>query len=129
VAEADDGARVVGRLEQAVHELRLVRTDDGRGLFQADVGLQPRRDEVGVLVPPAGRVGLAGERQQRLAVLVVGDLVEREQVGHVAQLEAAAAELEAADLRPGAPDRVAGLVRRDTARLAQAPELGSEHDP
>ena len=62
-------------------------------------------------VPPAGRVGLAGQGEQPLVLARVLDAVQLEQVGDVAFLEADPAELHPADLGLGGADRVAGLSR------------------
>ena len=104
VAEQRDRARVVLGLQQPGNELDLVGPDAGRGLLQADVGLEPGGQHVGVVVPPAVRAGAAGQLAQRLALLLVGHLVEGEQVGDVAVLEADPAGLQPADLGAGRPD-------------------------
>ena len=109
-----------------MHELQLEGADQrGRGL-QAQVGLEPVGQDVGVLRPPALGVGLLHERQQPGTGLLVGDPVEGEQVGHVPVLEADPAVLQAADLGPGCADLIAGLFRRDPGVLAQAAQLGAE---
>src|SRR5271166_121324 len=79
-------------------------------------------------MPPALRVGPAGERPERVALLLVGDAIEGEQVGDVAVLEAHPSGLETAYLRVRRADDLSGLLERDPLRLAQPPELGPEQD-
>src|SRR5215207_3818067 len=61
--------------------------------LRPEVGLKPAGQHVAVAVPPAGGIGLPGQREQALALLDVVHPVEREQVGHVTLLEAHPAEL------------------------------------
>lgn len=126
--EADDRSRVVLRLQQPGDELQLVGAQQGGGLFQAEVHLEPAGQDVAVPVPPAGGVGLLRELQQRGPLVRVGDAVQGQQVGDVALLEADAAELHAADLRMGAADLVARLLGGDAAGLAQPPQLCAEEN-
>ncbi len=129
VTQHGDAAGVVLGLEQARHELQLEGPDQRRGLLQAHVGLEPVRHDVVVLGPPALVIGLAGQRQHALPLLGVGDAVQAEQVRDVALLEADPAVLHPADLGPGGPDLVAGLVGRQPGGLAQAPKLDSQEHP
>ena len=98
VAEPGDGAGVVLGLEQAVHELDFEGPDDRGGRLQPQVRLEPVGQDVVVLRPPAGAVGLPGERQQADPLLIIGHAVQGEQVGHVPLLEANPAVLHPADL-------------------------------
>ena len=128
VPERGHGAGIVLGLEQAVHELDLKVADQRRGHLQAQIRLEPLREDVVVLGPPAGRVGLPGQREHARPHLLVGHAVEGEQVLDVPLLEPHPPVLDAADLRPRAADLVPRLVGRDAARLAQAAELVSQHD-
>src|SRR5258708_13921096 len=64
-----------------------------------------------------------------VALARLGHAVQREQVGYVSLLETDPAMLDPADLGPGGPNLVTGLLRRDPGRLAQPAQLGSEQDP
>ena len=89
VAEQDDGPRVVGGLQQTGDELHLVAADDRRRRLQPEVGLQPGRQHVAVAVPPVrARWPARASRMQDLALVLVDDAVQGEQVGDVALLEA-----------------------------------------
>ena len=79
-------------------------------------------------MPPARRVRLAGQPEQRLPLVVVGDAVQGEQVGHVAFLETDPSQLHPADLGVGAPDQVAGVVAGDALGLAKAAQLRTQQD-
>lgn len=78
VPKLDDRAGVVGSLEEPGDELDFIGPDHRRGRFQAREGLEPRRQQVAVRVPPARRVGLAGEGQEGGAFVLVHDPVEGE---------------------------------------------------
>ena len=56
-------------LHQAGDELHLTGANDGGGPFQPDIVLEPFGRDVLVLLPPARRAGLAGEYQQRFALV------------------------------------------------------------
>ena len=84
---SDHRAGVVLGLEQARDVLDLVRTDHRRVLLQPEVVLEPVGHHIAVVVPPAGRVGLPGQREHGLALGLLDHAVEGEQVGHIAQLE------------------------------------------
>ena len=129
VAEHGDRPGVALGLEQAVHELQLERSDQRGRRLQAQVGLEPVRQDVAVLGPPALVVGLPGQGQQPGPHLLVGHAVQGEQVGHVADLAADPAVLQAADLGPGGADLVTGLIRGDPGGLAETAQLSAEHHP
>ena len=129
VGEEDDGAGVVFGLHQAVGELHLIGADDGGGLFKPDIKLEPSGQDVTVLLPPARCVGLVGECQQCFAFGLVNDPVKSEQVSHITLFGAAAPSCQAADLGGGRPDRLAGLLTRDTAGFPQSAQLRAERDP
>jgi hypothetical protein len=119
VAEHDDRPGVVAGLQQAGHELHLVRADQRRGRLEPEVGGEPGRRHVAVPVPPAGVVGLPGQREQGGALAVLPDAVEGEQVGDVALLEADAAQLHPADLRLRGADLPAGGLAGDPLALSE----------
>jgi hypothetical protein len=123
VAEQGDGARVLLRLEEAVHELQLEGADDRSGRFQAQVRLEPVGRDVAVLGPPARCVGLPGKRHHGRPRLLVGDAVEGEQVCNVSLLEPHPAVLHAADLGPGCADGVTRPFGGNTRGLAKAMQL------
>ena len=128
VAEQGDRPGVVLGLEQAVHELQLEGPDDRGGHLQAQVGLEPVGHDVAVLGPPARRVGLPGQPHQPVPDLLVGDAVQRQQVGDVPLLEPDEAVLHPADLGPGSADLVGRLLRRDAGRVAEPVQLDThEH--
>jgi hypothetical protein len=77
-------------------------------------------------VPPAGVVGLAGQRQQPRALLLVVQPVQAEQVLDVALLETDPAEFHPADLRFGGADLPAGVLPADPLRLAQAAQMSTQ---
>src|SRR5512146_1477117 len=128
VSKQRDGAGVVFRLQQAGHELHLVPADLDGGLLEADVLLEPGRQDGGVVLPPAARVGADGDAAQRLYLRLVGDAVMHEQVDDVAVLEGHAAALQPAHLRVGGADDVTRLLQRDPLRLTQPPKLGPEEN-
>jgi hypothetical protein len=128
LGELDDGAGDLGGLQQVGYELWLVSADDCAGLFQAEVGLEPVRDDVAVLVPPAGHVGLPGQGQQRSSLLVVGDAVEGEQPCHVGFSEADSSEFHAADFGVGRVDRLGGRCGSDSAGFPEPTQLGAQDD-
>ena len=129
VAQLDDLAGVRRRLEQPGHELHLVVTDDRRGLLEADVRLEPVRQQVTEVVPPARVAGLAGQVEQALPVGGIGHAVQGEQVLDVPVLEADPAVLHPADLRMRATDGLRGLLGSDLPGLTESAELGSQDDP
>ena len=110
-----------------MHELELEGADDRSGRLQAKVGVQPVVQDIAVVRPPARGVRLPGERQHSGPLLLIGDAVHGEQVGHVPLLEAHPAVFHAADLGAGRPDLIAGLLGRDARRLAQLVQLVPEH--
>ena len=120
-SQVRDRARVVLGLQQPGHELELVGPDAGRGLLEADVGLEPGRQHVAVVVPPPVPARGAGQFMQGRALLLVGHLVEGEQVGDVALLEAHPAGLQPAHLRPRGPDHAPRVLQGDAPLLAQPP--------
>ena len=126
--EARDGEGVLPGLEESRHELQLVRPDDRAGLLQAEIGLEPPGQQVRVALPPAGRVRLAGQREELVPLGLRDKAVEREQVGDVALLETHAPELEPADLGRRRPDGVAGLLAAHARGLAAAAQLATEGD-
>jgi hypothetical protein len=65
-------------------ELHLIAADDRGGFLQPDVEIQPLGHDVAVLMPPGRRADLVGQRQQFLALSLVSDSVQVEQVGHIA---------------------------------------------
>src|SRR5690606_7841864 len=81
-----------------------------------------------VVLPPAGSVGLSDHLQKSTAFGIVDDAVEREQVLDITCLESDAPELHPADLGLGGADVASGLVAREPALLAQAPQARTEHD-
>ena len=121
-------ARVLLALQQPGDELELVGPDDRRHLLEPQVGLEPVRQQVAVLLPPDLGVGLAHELQDRGALGLDGDPVEGEQVDDVALLEPDAPQLQTADLGVRGPDGVAGLLAGDPGGLPEPPELRAEHD-
>src|SRR5690348_11499564 len=123
----DQRAGVSLGLQQAGDDLDLVGPDDRGGRFQADEGLEPGRQDVGVGVPPAGGVGLTGQVEQGGALFVVGDAVQGEQVGKIALLEPDPAVLDPADLGVRAADRLGGLLGGNAAGFAQPVQLAAEH--
>ena len=127
MAEQGDGARVLLRLEEAVHELQLEGADDRSGGLQAQVRLEPVGRDVAVPRPPARRVGLPGERHHGGPRLLVGDTVEGEQVCYVSLLEPHPAVLHAADLGPRRADRVTRPFWRDTRGFAIAVQLVAQN--
>ena len=128
VAQPDDRASVVRGLQQAGDELELVLPDDrGRGL-EAEVRLDPVRQDVRVPLPPARRARLAGQPHQRLALLARADLVQGQQVRDVALLERDPAVLHAADLGMRAADHDRGALGRDARFLPQPAEVTAEHE-
>lgn len=129
MAEDRDGPRVVRGLQQAGNELHLVAADDGGGLLQADVHLEPARQDVAELVPPAGGAGLVGEPEEVLALLLVHDAVQGEEVGDVTLLVADPAQFQPADLRVRGPDGFARGLARDVPGFAKPAKLRTEHDP
>ena len=74
--ELDDGSHVLRGLQQAGDELQLVGTDQLRGGFEAEVGVEPARQHVAEAVPPAGVVRVPGEGHQALAFLAVVQSVQ-----------------------------------------------------
>src|SRR5262249_6549969 len=94
-----------------------------------DVRLEPGRQYVRVVVPPARGVGPAGQRAQRLAFLIVGHAIESQQVGDIAIFEAHPPGFEPADLRMGRPDYSSRVLKRDPLRLAKRPKLGTKQYP
>src|SRR5260370_40468409 len=79
-------------------------------------------------MPPAGRVGLAHERQERIALPLVVDAVHGEEVDDIAFLETDPPEFHPADLRFRGADAVAGFLPGNSLGLAQPAQLGSEQD-
>jgi hypothetical protein len=109
VGAADEGAHVVVGLEQAGDELALVGADQAGRRLQVHVRPEPRRQQVAVVLPPAGVVGVGGHGQELLDLVGVGDLVPAQQVDQVAPLEADLAVLEAVDLPFRGPDGLGRL--------------------
>src|SRR5947209_18722013 len=79
-------------------------------------------------MPPAGYVGPPNEGEERSAFLLIGNAVETKQVRDVAIPEADPAELHAADVRVGRPDRVGGRCCGDTPRFTQPTQLSAQHN-
>jgi len=129
MVDPDDVSGVLLGLEQARHELHLVGADERRRLLQTEVHLEPVRQEIAVLVPPALDVRPRGEMKELLTRLGVRDAVEGEQVGDVAFLELDPAELQPADLGVRCPDGLASRLSADPVGLAQPTEMGAEDDP
>jgi hypothetical protein len=78
--------------------LNVIAADRLGGLLQAHVRLEPARQHVLVVVPPAGLVGPGGQGQDLLPLAPVGDPVELEKVGDVDLTNRVPAQLNAADL-------------------------------
>ena len=74
----DDGAGVVGGLQQPGQELHLVAADQRGGLLEADVGVEPVRQHLFVGLPPRRVVGLLGQQQHRVALVLLDDAVQGE---------------------------------------------------
>ena len=129
VPETDHFTGVGPRLQQARHELYFVVADDGGGGFQADVRLEPVRQEVAEIVPPSGVAGLPGQRQQARPLVGIGDAVQREQVADVPVLEADPAVLHPADLGMRAANSLSGMLGRDLPGLTESAQLSTQHDP
>jgi hypothetical protein len=87
-AELNYCAGAVLGLQQAGHELDLVGADHRAGLFQAQVGLEPARQDVAVLAPPAGFVGARSQHEERVSFLLVSDAVQGQQISHVTRFKA-----------------------------------------
>ena len=106
VAEREHGRRVLLGLQQAGYELRLVDADRSRGLFHADIRLEPVRQDVVVPVPPARPVRLLRQGQE---LLTVGraDPVQGQQVEDV-------------DLADGVSPSSMRLILDSDARIAAA---------
>src|SRR6266542_1897797 len=122
---ADHRARVVVGLQQPGDELALVGADDRGRLLQVDVGAEPLRQHVAVLVPPAGVVGVQRHPDDRGHLTRIGP-VQSEQVDDVAFLEADLAVLQPVDLPLRGTDRLAGLLPRDAGFDAQPPQPGPD---
>jgi len=129
VAKQRDGARVVRRLEQPVHELHLERADDRGRRLQAEVLLEPVGGHVGERRPPAGLVRLPLQRLHLGAQVRIGDGVQGEQVIDVSVLEPDPAVFQPADLRARRADRVRGLIRGDSSRGPQPVQLAAKDQP
>jgi hypothetical protein len=80
-AGADDGARVGLGLELAGDGEGLEDAERLRGGLQPDVGGVGAAEDAGVGVPPALLAGLAGQADQRVADLGVGDRVQGSPLG------------------------------------------------
>ena len=78
MAELGDSTRILLGLQQTGNELHFIGADQTSGFFQADMGLEPGRQDVAVLVPPAGRARLPGQGELILPLLVVRYAVESE---------------------------------------------------
>src|SRR5580700_7512555 len=77
-------------------------------------------------MPPPCRVGLAREQHQCLALGVVVDPVQGEQIDDVALLEPDPPQLHPADLGLRGPDAVARVLAGDALGLTQPAQLGAE---
>jgi hypothetical protein len=105
----DHRPHVVIGLQQPGDELALIGPDQPGRRLQVDIGPEPRRQDVAVVLPPARAVGLPGQGHELGHLGRVGDLVEVEQVDDVAFFEADLAVLEPVDLPFRGPDGLAGL--------------------
>ena len=92
-------------------------------------GLEPGRQQVRIRPPPRRGESLAGEREQRLALVRIGDPVQRKQVGDINLPGSMSAKLDAADLRVRAANLLCGPLSRDPAGFAQAAQRRTEPDP
>src|SRR6266516_4396609 len=122
----DHRAHVVLGLQQAGHELALVGTDQGGRALQVDVGAEPGGQDVAVVLPPAGLVGLASKSDQARDLDGVAHAVEVEQVHQIALLEADLPVLQPMDLPLRRADRLPGLLPREAPLRAQPSELRTD---
>src|SRR5262249_8977213 len=127
--QEDDGAGVVLGLHQAGDELHLIGADDGGGLVQPDIELEPSGQDVAVRPPPARYVGLAGQYEQLFAFGLVNDPVQGEQIGYIALPDTAAATLQAAELGLARPDRLGRLPGGKVTGFPEPTQLRAERDP
>jgi len=125
IGEPEYRAGVLLGLQQAGDELDLVAADEAGSLLEPQVGVKPGGHHVAVGVPPVWRVGVPGQGQQRGPLGLVVQAVKFQQVGHVAQLEAGPAQLEAADLGRRCADRLARVLPRDASILAKVAQFGA----
>src|SRR6266567_6039545 len=121
VIQQRDGAGIFFRLQQPGCELHLIPADPDGGLLEADVLLEPGGQDIGVVMPPAARVGADGDLAQRLYLFLIGYAVMEEQIDDVAVLEGHPAALQPAQLRVGRADDVTRLLERDPLCLTQSP--------
>ena len=110
-------------------ELGLVAADHRGRLLQPQIGLEPAGYHVPVRMPPFGAIGYLGHFQQVGALILVGDTVERAQVGHITRLEAGSAQFQPADLGLRRPDGLARGLTADAGFLPQPAERLPEHQP
>lgn len=87
IARAEQGAGVRLRLQQPVHELRLVRADLEGRLLQAQIRREPVGQDIAVRVPPAALVGLAHRLQEGVDLLLVRHAVRLEELLGVGEPE------------------------------------------
>jgi hypothetical protein len=128
MAKKRDGVGIFIGLQQAGHELDLIRADARGGFLKAQISLEPAGQDVGVVVPPAVGVGVARERQQRRALVLVGHPVEGEHGGDVPVLEPDPAGLEPLHFGLRRADHLPGVLDGDAPGLAQTAKLGTKQD-
>src|SRR5690606_20060294 len=100
--------------------------DRGRGLFEADIGFEPRRQQIVEGLPPARIVGLLHQLQVDGELLRIVDTVELQQVQQITFPEPGTAQFEAADLGMRPADMLPRVLATDTARLPQLPQPATE---
>lgn len=118
-------ARVVLGLEQAGDEVRLVGADEGGRALQADVHGEPARQDVVEPLPPAGPVGLLGQLDEELG-LVVGDAVGLQQQLEVRDFEGDLGHLHAADGGGGDTEDAGGLLALQPGAFPQVQQAPAE---
>ncbi len=124
---AQDGARVVLGLEQAGDEVRLVGAQEARGAFQADVHAEPVGQHVVEALPPAGLVGLLGEFDEGVGLLV-GDSVGLEEELDVRDLQPDLGRLHPAYGPGGDTEHLRRLVTAQADALPQILQALAEND-
>lgn len=126
MTQPGDAPGIVLGLENAGHELDLEDPDGRSAGLQPKVIFEPAGQDVAAPVPPVRLARLLRDGQDPGPLPLTGHAVQGEQVINVARLEPDVTGFHPADLGPGRPDLVAGLLGRNAGSLAESAQLGAE---
>ena len=124
-----DGCGVVLGLQEAGDVVRLIGADQVGFALQADEGAEPFGQHIAEPVPPARLVGLAGEVEEAVDLVLLADAVGRQQLLDVREFEADLGLLHAPNRGVGHIEGLGGSLKGQSRLLTQVLQSLSEHHP